>query len=203
MIGMGQKYNDLSSQKTKKILKTIIKNDVNQSFNEKHAKILEQDLAFAGGWKRILCEDYSSVPFESKAYLLNGNDLKILEYTSDPWTDNKFQDLTLDLNSLNIESYIKFYFDYFISGSDNLKPVSYSDDIDWQDDLSPTLRQSLDKDFVLYPQIHQEKDNFTVKMPCVFRQSIMIVTFFVYSSGQIEIKDRQSLVDDLPIRNFA
>lgn len=200
---MTKKYNELSPAKTKSVFKVIEKHDKNQSFNKDHVKIMTQDLSFADGWERLSVEDYSSVPFQSKSYLKNGNDLKITMYSPDPWSDNKFNEFGIDLNSHNIETYLKFYFDFFISGSDGLKPVSHTDDIEWQNDFSPSIKQSLDKDFVLYPQINQENDDFTVKTACVFQQSIMIVTFFVKSNGQVEIKERQSLVDDLPIRNFA
>lgn len=200
---MTHKYIELSPAKTKSVSKIIEKHDKNQSFNKDHVKIMALDLSFANGWERLSVEDYSSVPFQSKSYLKNGNNLKIMTYSPNPWSDNNFEELGLDLNTHNLEAYLKFYFDFFISGSDGLKPVSHTDDIEWQNDFSPTIKQSLDKDFILYPQIHQDNDDFTIKTACVFQQSIMIVTFFVKSTGEVKIKDRQSLVDDLPIRNFA
>ncbi len=200
---MGQKYTELSPTQTKKIFKIIDKYDGDHGFHADHAKIMAQDLTFAPSWQRIICEDYSSVPFQSKTYLMKDDKIKTVKYTANPWVDNDFSKMNLDLNTLNIEAYLKFYFDFFVTGSDHLKPVSFSDEIDWQGDLTPTMKQSLDKDFVLYPQINQKETMFTIKMPCVFRQSIMIVTFHVADDGQIEIKDRQSLVDDLPIRHFA
>jgi len=200
---MTKHYIELSPAKTKSVFKIIEKKDKNQSFNVDHVKILMQDLSFTSGWQRLSVEDYSSVPFQSKIYLIKNNNLKTMVYSPNPWPDNDFGTLGIDLNTHNIESYLKFYFDFFINGSDGLQPVSHTDDIDWQNDFSPIIKQSLDKDFVLYPQINQNNDNFTVKMPCVFQQSIMIISFFIEADGKVEIKDRQSLVDDLPIRSFA
>lgn len=200
---MTKKYNELCPKQTKSMFKLIEKQDKNQSFNKDHVKIMASDLPFTNGWKKVSVEDFSSVPFQSKIYLLKDNVLKIMTYTTDPYKNNGFDMLGLDLNDHNIENYLKFYFDFFIRGNDILKPVSHADDIEWQNDFSPTIKQSLDKEFVLYPQINHENDDFLVKMPCVFQQSIMVITFFIQSNGKVEIKDRQSLVDDLPIRNFS
>lgn len=200
---MAQKYTELSPAQTKSVFKLIDKIDGDHSFHENHVKILKQELSFAPSWEKIICEDYSTVPFKSKTYLKQNKNMIPVTYSANPWDDNNIEKMDLDLNNQNISAYIKFYFECFVKGSDILKPVSFSDEIEWQGDLSPSMKQSLDKDFVLYPQIIQQKNDFMVKMPCVFRQSIMIVDFKIDESGKIEIQSKQSLVDDLPIRYFA
>ena len=199
---MGQIYKDVSPQKTESFLKLIQENDNNQSFNKDHVKIMTQYLPFISDYERLVCEDYSTVPNQIKHYLRDVDSIKPIQYSADPWLDNLLSEKNLDLNEQNIAAYVRFYFDYFINGSDTLKPIRFTDEITWQDDISPSIRQSMEKNLLLYPEINIEQENFLIKMPCVFRQSIIIVTFNIDPQGRINIENRDILIDDLPIKNL-
>ena len=201
---MNQKFSELSPVQTQKFLENLEKQGVKENnLNRDHTRAMTQILDFTTGWKRVRCEDFSSVPYKVKDFLQNTKDVFAAIYSYDPYKDNNFESMGLDLNLHNIESYLKFYFDYFVSGSDYLKPISFLDEIEWQDDLTPPMKQSLEKHLVEYPDIHQEKDDFTIKTLCVFRRAILVVTFFIQADGHIEIQARESLIEDLPIKNFA
>lgn len=199
---MGQAYQDISPQKTQSFLKLIEKNDNNQSFNKESVKMMSQYLAFMPDYERLVCEDYSTVPNQVKHYLRDAETIYPMLYSVDPWMDNDFGNKNLDLNTQNIASYVRFYFDYFINGSDTLKPIRFTDDITWQDEISPSIRQSMEKELLHYPEIEQKNENFLIKMPCVFRQSIMTVTFNIDPQGRIDIEKRESMIDDLPIKHL-
>lgn len=199
---MGHAYKDISPEKTKTFLKQIEKNDNNQSFNQSQVKMMSQHLAFMPDYERLICEDYSTVPNQIKHYLRSFDSIEPLLYSADPWADNGWDKNNLDLNTHNIDAYVRFYFDYFINGSDTLKPIRFFDDITWQDEISPSIKQSMEKTMLLYPEIEMRGENFLIKMPCVFRQSIIVVTFDIDPQGRIDIENRESLIDDLPIKHL-
>ncbi len=200
---MSQIYKELSPAKTKSAVEKLNKISSGDDLNPNHVKIMAQDLSFTNGWQRLMAEDYSSTPYKQKIFLKNNNKYFTVKYSPTPFQDNHIRDMDLDLTEGTVIAYMMFYYDYYINGADRLKPIFHYDDIDWQDDLPPMTRKSIETDFANYPTIANEKNGHTIKMPCVFRQTIMIVTFFVSRDGMIEIKDRQSLIDDLPIKNFS
>ena len=200
---MSQIFHPLSPAKTQSLLKKIEKINANHGLHPNHVKIMAQKLSFAPSWQFIICEDFSSVPFQTKRYLTDDAKIYPIQYSNNPYQDNHFNELNLIINADTVALYVAFYYELYLSGSDRLKPVFHTDDIEWQEDLPPMIRQSLEKDFTYYPKIKTTSDGFLVIMPCIFRQSVMCVTFFVSDTGLIEIQDRTSLVDDLPIKNFS
>jgi hypothetical protein len=203
MDDMRQSYTELSDSKVANLLKQMDKLDPQHGFHSKHSKMIERPFGFAPGWSELIVEDYSSIPFKSKSYLKNNKGLRPIIYSQDPYKDNGFDDLPLFLNHDTVAEYIDFYVKCLVIQIGKLKPVRHFDDIEWQDDLPPQARQSIEKDLLSYPNIVGDDDSLTVKMPCVYKQSILIVTFLVHSDGTVDILDRRSLIEDLPIRNFA
>lgn len=200
---MSHIFHPLSPAKTKTVLKKMDSVDPDHGLNPKHIKIMAQKLPFTQSWQQLSCEDYSSVPFQIKKYLYDDSTVYPVHYSNNPYVDNNFSKMNLTITADNIAAYIVFYYGFYVGGSDRLRPIYHIDDIEWQEELPPMTRQSLEKDFFHYPKIKNAPDGFFVIMPCIFRQSIMIVTFFISNLGLIEIQDRSSLVDDLPIKNFA
>ena len=200
---MSQIFHPLSPVKTQSLLKKIEKIDPSHGLRHDHVRMMTRKLSFAPSWQELMCEDYSSVPFQMKRYLYNDVMVYPVAYSNTPYDHNHFKDLDLLITDENIADYIIFYYGLYVSGSDRLTPISCVDDIEWQEDLPPMTRQSLEKDFTHYPKIKNAPEGFIITMPCIFRQSIMIITFFVTNDGFVEIQDRSSLVDDLPIKNFA
>jgi hypothetical protein len=192
-------YKILSDSKTKTMMKKITKVNPDHGLQPNHVKIMTQDLRFAPSWQCVKCEDYSSVPNRFQTYLSDGKNLNPAHYTVDPYGDNHFNAMNLNLSDDVIVGYIEFYYSFFVKNGDGLRLISQSEDIQWQDEISPSLRQSIDSDLTNYPVITPQKDGWRVVVSCVFRQSILCVTFFVNREGMIEIEAQHSLVDDLPI----
>ncbi len=200
---MRQSYSELSDSKTAALLKQMDQMNPDHGFNHKHTKMVERPLTFAPDWRELVVEDFSSIPFKSKTFIKGDSILKPLVYSPDPYKDNAFDDLPLFLNHDTVADYIDFYTQCLTIKTGKLKSVRSFDDIEWQDDLPPQARQAIEKDLLSYPQITNDDDSLTVKMPCVFKQSILIVTFLVHQDGTIDIMGRNSLIEDLPIRYFA
>jgi len=200
---MAQPYKDIESQQKSNVMDMITAVHNDHGLDPDHVKIMTQNLIFTSGFQRLVCEDYSALPFKIQHYLYDGHHIHMLNYSQDPYNDNAFYTLGLTLTPVNIVDYLKFYCDYWVSGSDRLRPVSSADDIEWQEEIGPHLKQSLNNDLVLYPKIKAQADSFAVTMPCLFQQSIMVVDFMISKAGQAEITGRTSLIDDLPVKNFS
>ena len=198
---MATSYTELA---TADILKTldIIKENSGFVFTPDKTRVLSQDLSFAPDWKKIVCEDFSSLPYKKMHFLSDGNIVRQMQYVPDPYTTNNFADLGIQLNEKNVLAYLMFYYDYFLPSKERLHPVLHVDDLEWQDDLAPMTRQSLEKEFRSYPKISRAGDAFYVMAACLFRFAIMEVTFFIQADGQVTIKDSRVLIDDLPVKSF-
>ena len=200
---MSSAFKVLSDSKRKNFLKNLDKAQPNHGFEINHVKVMEQDISFAKNIRCVECEDYSSVPHRFQTYLIGSNDdIQPVLHGDNPYTDNHFDKMGIVINQDNVADYLSFYYRFFVKGSDYLKPVTHCDDIDWNDDITPMVQQSLEKDLSNYPKISSKNDGFNVKMACIFQQSIMIVTFFVSEHGIVTIEDRQCLAEDLPIKKF-
>jgi hypothetical protein len=200
---MKHHYTELSDTDTSNIFNLIDNANPDHGFHKKHTKMFERPLIFAPGWTEIIMEDYSSVPFKKKTYIKKNKELRPLIYSSDPYKDNDFVGLSLFLNHDAVTDYINFYCRCLVTSSGKLQTIQNYDDVNWQDDLSPQARQAIEKDLLSYPRITEEGESFTVDIPCTFKQSIMIITFLVHEDGTVDILNRRSLIDDLPIRNFS
>jgi hypothetical protein len=179
------------------------KNNSNCIFNKNYTKILVQDLPFTDNWQRLVFEDVSTKPHVKKDYLYDGTSLIACVYSDDPYENNNISKMNITMTKQNAMFYLKFFCDYWVQGQDRIIPVTYMDEIDWQDDISPMMKQSLNDEIRRYPIIEQNNNNFNISVICVFRQSLMIITFNIEKSGVISITDRKSHIEDLPIRNFA
>lgn len=195
-------YIQLSPSKTKAFLKNINESIDQQGLHTENVKIMVQNLSFCENWKYVVCEDFSTVPNILKTYLMFGKIIKPVKYSSNPYKYNDMDKMNIKIIDKNIIDYLLFYYRLFINGSDKLLPIIHTDDIEWQDDLSPMATKSLEKDLFNYPKIESNKNGFYVTIPCIFRQSIIIVKFFIDYNGIITIEDRHSLADDLPIKSF-
>jgi hypothetical protein len=202
---MKQPYKEFSPDTTKTVLEKLKKNNDGFGFDVNHTRIMACDLSFAKGWQILIAEDFSKAPFKSKMIIVERNsDPFWAKYSNNPYDDNNFDRMDIKLNDNNLYDYIAFYFKFFSKNGESLKPVLHFDEIEWQDDLPPMTRQSLEKDFQFYPDIkHEDNGNFILICPCVFQYSIMIVTFNITSDGKISISKRQSLMENLPIKNFS
>jgi hypothetical protein len=192
----------LTDSQKKSFLKIL--NDINPTHGliSNHVQIMSRKLSFASDWTYYECEDYSSVPNKFQFYLKHKKNLELLKFTDDPVKDNHILSMDLNLNEDTILDYLKFYYKFFTKGAYKLKIIKQSDDIDWQEDLTPMARQSLDKDLLNYPKITSDEKGISVQISCVFQFSIIIISFFITPDGLIEIQDKQSLVDDLPLKTL-
>ena len=201
-LTMTSSYVEMPSADIIKTLKSLEKQDFDFNLDQEKTKILKQDLKFAKGWQRILCEDYSSMPYKKNHFLIGDKIIYPLSYSPDPYTQNNLDKIQIHLNDETVTDYLSFYLDYFLSGQHRLRMISHVDDIEWQDDLPPLTRQSLEKDLRKYPEIEKKDDYFFVTTACLFRLSIMEVCFQLRSDGYVEIKDNKLMVEDLPIKSF-
>lgn len=200
---MPYKFKDIPETQQKSILDLIEKTDQKQKFNQSHTKILIQDLPFTTGWQRVVCEDYSSVPYRKKDYLYDGQSIMPCTYSDNPFENNYIKDIDVMVTEGHASFYLKFYCDYWVMGQDRLTPISYVDDIDWQDDISPNIKQGINDELQKYPKIQNKDGDFTLTMICVFRQSLLAVSFEITAQGNVSIVKRDLIIDDLPIRNFS
>ncbi len=192
----------LNDSQKKSFLKTLKTINPEHGLEENHVQIMSRKLSFAPDWVYYECEDYSSVPNRFQFYLKNNKDIKSLKFTDDPIKDNCVSDMALDLTAETVIDYLNYYYKFFIKGAYKLKVIKQTDDVDWQDDLTPMTRQSLDKDLSQYPKIKSDEKGLFVEIPCVFQFSIIIISFFITHDGLIEIQDKQSLADDLPLKSL-
>jgi hypothetical protein len=192
-------FKEFTPSKTISFLKRLDKHNVPHSFNPKATKVLGQNISFADGWMRIDCEDFSEMPHQKSIYLANDMTIIPLSYTPTP-LDNVFKTMPVAVNDNNVIDYLSLYFLAFVQNGERLKPVFHTDDIQWQDDLSPMLRKSLELDFSKYPRIQNINNNYMVELLCVFRQSIMAISCEVHADGHVDVVDRIVITDDLPIQ---
>ena len=200
-LTMTSPYVELSRNDARKIINSLPENrDI--PLDADKTKILRQDLIFAKDWQRLICEDYSSLPYRKADFLSNGNRIVSLHYSADPYETNNFIDLKLDLNAQTVIAYLKFYYDYYRPEKTPLKPIFQVDDMQWQDDLSPSTIQSLERELKNYPIINPVTDGFKIVNLCAFGISILEINFFISLKGKIKIESHRVLMDDLPLKTF-
>lgn len=197
---MSASFKSLTPAKAKTFLKLLSEKEENHPFAET-SKFLIQELGFTDGWARIDAEDYKEAPFVKRGYFLKDDNVRPFHYSNVPLNDN-FADMNIAIDDANVIDYLKLYCDLWVSNGETLKPVFDFDDIPWQDEISPMMRKSLDRDLHDYPKLGALDDGYLVKMLCLFRQSLMAVTFEVTPLGIVSIKDRTVLIEDLPIKNL-
>lgn len=191
-------FKEFSPSKTKSFIQRLDKEKVSHTFKPNTTKVLGQNLSFADEWMRVECEDFSEMPHQKSIYLVNDKKIIPVSYTPSP-LENLFGAVDLTLTDSNIVDYLSLYFLAFVQNGERIQPVFHADDIQWQDDLSPMLRKSLELDFSKYPRIQKNENNFTVEFLCVFHQSIMAITCEIQADGVVEMIDRAVITDDLPI----
>ena len=198
---MALSYKQFTPTKTSGFIDKLNKAQKVHGLNKKTTKILGQNLSFAPGWMRVECEDYAEMPHIKQSYLANEVNIVPFVYGPDPRND-MCKDMTLDIHAENIMDYLTLYFTAYLQNGERITPVFHTDDIDWQDDIPPMLKKSLEGDFAKYPQIVTLDGRLRVKFLCVFHQSIMQITCFVDDHGLVEMTDRVVLTDDLPIKHL-
>lgn len=170
-------------------------------FDARATKILGQNLSFADGWMRVDCEDYTAMPHRKQIFLANDKNILPFIYSPDPLGD-LLAPLDIDINEKTVMDYLIVYFLAFVKNGEKIIPVFHADDIQWQDDLTPLLRKSLEKDFARYPQIKNDGENILATFSCLFQTSLLEITCLVLRDGRVEIKNRIVQLDDLPVKNF-
>ena len=193
----------LSAKQAKSMIRKINKFDDTIEYNENHTQILVWDMPFASNAVFIECADYSIMPHCNKNYLDIDKSIKKVVYTDNPYNDNNLQTLDLHLDKDNIAYYLRFYMDLFQNKMGVLTPVHSHNDINLQEDISPSLLNILSTEFQNYPIIESKNTDFSVKLICVFKQALFEVTFDVSAQGQVIIGDRKILLNDLPIKNLS
>ena len=199
---MKSSYSELPNIKAKKLLKLIQSDTKDYGLDSDKTKVLKQSLKFTSNWERVICEDYTSLPYKKIHFLLNDDNIYPLHYTPDPYTDNNFQLMNVQLDENTVTAYLSFYLTYYLSSQNKLKVINHVDDIEWQEDLPPMTRKSLEKDLSQYPKVEKTDNFFTVTAPCLFRLSIMEIIFLIRDDGQLQIKQHKLLIDDLPAKSF-
>jgi len=196
-------YSKLPKEKINFYLSKITKANKNHGFNPDHVTMLSMELSFLPEVVEIICEDFSSTPFKKQIFLFNQSLITPLIYSENPIKDNDIDIKKLIINEQTCDDYLHFYLKCLILGGERIQPIRHADDIEWQDEISPLTRQSLEKDLRLYPKMKKNEKNMIIVKPCVFQQSIMIITFEIKQNGEVEVKDRYCLIEDLPIKNFS
>jgi hypothetical protein len=190
-------YKELSARDVKKFITQLDKNNMNNGLNPDTTKVLSQMLSFSEKWSRLDCEDYSETPHIKRQYLSDGSVIVPFAYGPEP-LKTVLNNVSLSLNQSNIVDYLTLYLTVFQKNGEKLTPVFHSDDIEWQDDLSPMLKKSLDIEFSKYPTV-KENNMFSVEILCIFRQSIMNVECDIDQNGKVSIMGRSVIADNLPI----
>jgi hypothetical protein len=138
--------------------------------------MLSMELSFLPEVVEIICEDFSSTPFKKQIFLFNQSLITPLIYSENPIKDNDIDTKKLIIDEQTCDEYLHFYLKCLILGGERIQPIRHADDIEWQDEISPLTRQSLEKDLRLYPKMKKNEKNMIIVKPCVFQQSIMIIT---------------------------
>ena len=193
-------FKELTPPKAASFITILDESDINHRFSSK-SKILMRDLSFAPEWARIDAEDYTESPFVKQSFFLKDKTVHPFVYSETPFQDN-FKTIDIIITDKTVVEYLIHYCHLWIMGGEILKPALSFDDVLWQEDATPMVRKSLDKDFQKYPQIAQSKDSFDVTMICVFRQSLIEITFNVKTDGGVTISNRTILIEDLPVNNL-
>lgn len=193
-------FKELSPRDVKKFISDLDKNNMNRGLNASTTKVLSQKLSFAEDWQRMDCEDYSETPHVKCQYLSNGTIILPFAFGPEPHS-GILNHISLSLHSDNIIDYVTLYFSLFYKNGEKIVPVFHSDDIDWQEDLSPMIKKALDIEFSKYPVIDETNDKISVEFLALFRQSIMKLDCTVEKNGEVCIQNRSMIADDLPIQS--
>lgn len=193
-------YKELSPRDVKKFITDLEKNNINRGLNPSTTKVLSQRLSFAEDWQRMDCEDYAETPHLKCQYLSNGTIILPFAFGPEPHK-GILNDISLSLHSDNVVDYVTLYFSLFYKNGEKIVPVFHSDDIDWQDDLSPMVKKALDKEFSKFPIINEDHNEITVEFLAIFRQSIIKLDCIIHNKGEISIQNRSMIADDLPIHS--
>ncbi|PCH99787.1 MAG: hypothetical protein COB76_04890 [Alphaproteobacteria bacterium] len=197
---MNTSFKELNPAKSKSFLKKLETNSIPHHFKEK-SKFLMQDLSFSDEWVRIDAEDYSETPFIKKSFFLKENVIKPFQFTDHPLNDN-LKDISPKICEKTVIDYLLLYCHLWIQNGEVIKPALNFEDIPWQDDVSPMIKKSLDQDFGAYPKISKNNNALMVTIICLFKQSLMTVTFDVEENGGVTVTDRVVLIEDLPIKHL-
>lgn len=191
-------YKELPPREARTFIESLNDNQLNPGLNPETTKVLSQTLSFAQSWKRMECEDYSEIPHIKRKFLSNDNTIMPLLYGPEPQKD-VLSILPLNLTAENVIDYLTLYFSLLLQNGERILPVYHSDDIEWQDDLPPMLKKSLDKDLSKYPVVVETNDGYEINLLCLFRQSLLKMTCLVMQDGSVEIKNHTVHTEDLPV----
>jgi hypothetical protein len=200
---MAKAYKDLTDSQISNYLKSIPDLQDRYGFHAHHTKMMIKTLSFADNLQKLIVQDFSSLPYKRKEFLISNDDIKPIVYSNTPYEDNDITSLRVKLSSHVVEDYLKFYCSLWVVNEGRLQPISYFDDIEWQEDISPTMKQTINNDLTHYPQIQALPDGYSIKTLCLFQQSILAVDFHINENGIIRITNHSTLVDDLPVKNFS
>lgn len=192
-------YKDLAHNEIHKILSMMSANSQHPYHADK-TRILSQDLEFSDGWRHLVFENFTILPYRYDQYLMKNREIHSLRYSPDPYHDNEFEVLSIQITDEDCDDYMNFYLQCLLTDGEKLQPVNHVDEMRWLDDPGPAARQSLEQELRQYPQIKNLSDIIEIKKVCRFKTAIMEITFHVTKTGKVKIESERVLVDDLPVK---
>lgn len=183
------------------ILKRLTQAGLFESPSAEGLQLSKRNLDFTKGWSLLHIENQRVTPLQHHRFFWHDTkDVKQARYSPDPYKDNDFADLELNVTEEWAFAYLQLYLMFFMKDGQRLTPVISAEDISFLDDLIPPARKTLEKFLSLYPTITaRNEDHYDVTAACLFDRSLLEIDFTVHSQGLVNITNRKTLIEDLPV----
>lgn len=156
---------------------------------------------FFPGYHYVVLEDCSAMP-KIESYAVMSEDSS--EVIAMNWTNTPIYELAqkapIQLNDTNVLSYAKFFF-YHVKGRHGRFIIVESvDDINWKEEPPPQARKAISKMIESVQLVEKAEDgSYLLSARMVFKNSLFKADIFVQSNGQVQLKNEELLIEDMPI----
>ena len=192
-------YTKIEGKKAAKILEDIGQNLSGVS-NDPHAlSILGCEISFYPGYQIIDITDHSQTPPGRRLALHKAGDAVVLDWTNTPIYDLNAR-APLLLNAETIVEYVRFFFGHVRGPRGRFLIVEGPDDIGWRETPPPAARKAISRIAESLTVTAQNPDgSFDLRATMVVRGSLFRATIHVAARGDIEIRDQELLLDEIPV----
>lgn len=194
-------FEKLGRKESDEILNEINRILPDGGFNpgSRNVVILAHDLSFYPGYQLLDLADHDSMPPLRKYVLYKKySDIEVIDWTNAPlYRINGKAPLRLDSN--NVKDYVRMFLKYVRGPNGRFQLAETLEDIRWCEEPPPAAGKALGKLISPLDVIAQDNNTFSLKAQIMFRDTLFDAVINVAEDGEIEIKEQDVLVDDMPV----
>lgn len=191
-------YRKIEGAKAKAYLTRINAGFTATDFDISRSAVHARELSFLNGWSLVEISDATALPEKKCIALDNGLEAVPLEYNENFIVEFcKARGLRIDRHMA--ADYLKFWLEYLRIGPERFSLIESIDEIPWNEEPTPTARKFLSQRILPVNLLETTPTNFMFKACVLFRDALFDCIFDITYNGNITIKDRKILVEDLNV----